>query len=98
LVIKNPSSVLNEVTITSNPPVTPDPPVSFLQESIDPNSIQVKNMPYLGGEEDIMKPVLLMPGIKHNSNSTSGICARGGETDENYITVDEAPDVVYPMN
>ena len=68
----------------------------FLQERVDPSSTQVKNMPYLGGEEDIIKALLLLPGSKRNSNGTSSISARGGETDQNYITIDEAP--VYTIS
>ncbi len=88
-------TLLNEVTITPSPAPTKESN-SFLQESIDPASTQVKNMPYLGGEEDIIKALLLLPGIKRNSNGTSSMSARGGETDQNYITIDEAP--VYTIS
>jgi hypothetical protein len=86
---------LNEVTIAPSSTLTVESG-SFLQESIDPSSPQVKNMPYLGGEEDIIKALLLLPGIKRNSNGTSNMSARGGETDQNYITIDEAP--VYTIS
>ena len=55
------------------------------------NLAEVKNVPVLFGERDILKTLQLLPGIKSAGEGNSGFYVRGGSTDQNLILLDEAP-------
>ena len=58
------------------------------------NKIEVKDIkavPVLLGERDILKTIQLLPGIKSAGEGNTGYYARGGGTDQNLILLDEAP-------
>ncbi|PYF68997.1 outer membrane receptor protein involved in Fe transport [Pedobacter nutrimenti] len=52
---------------------------------------EVKNIPVLFGEKDILKTIQLLPGIKSAGDGNSGFYVRGGGSDQNLILLDEAP-------
>lgn len=52
---------------------------------------QVRSMPTLFGETDILKTIQKLPGIQPASDGNAGIRVRGGEYDQNLITIDGAP-------
>ncbi|HEY4148373.1 MAG TPA: TonB-dependent receptor [Chitinophagaceae bacterium] len=52
---------------------------------------EIKNIPVLFGEKDILKTIQLLPGIKSAGDGNSGFYVRGGSTDQNLILLDEAP-------
>ncbi|MBN9380455.1 MAG: TonB-dependent receptor [Chitinophagaceae bacterium] len=52
---------------------------------------EIKNVPVLFGERDVLKTLQLLPGVKPVSQGTSGISVRGGSADQNLILLDEAP-------
>jgi len=54
---------------------------------------EVKLIPLLLGESDILKAIQLKPGIPSGSEGTTGIFVRGGSNDQNLIVLDEA--IVY---
>ena len=54
---------------------------------------QVKELPALMGEVDILKVIQLMPGVKNGGEGNTGLYVRGGGPDQNLILLDEA--VVY---
>lgn len=51
----------------------------------------LKRMPALLGEVDVVKAVQLMPGVQTAGEGTSGFYVRGGGGDQNLILLDEAP-------
>ncbi|GEO06977.1 TonB-dependent receptor [Adhaeribacter aerolatus] len=51
---------------------------------------QIKNIPALLGEKDVMKVLQLMPGVQKGSEGNSGIYVRGGGPDQNLIILDDA--------
>ena len=55
------------------------------------NINEVKNVPVLFGERDIIKTLQLLPGIKSAGEGNSGFYVRGGSIDHNLILLDEAP-------
>ncbi len=57
---------------------------------------QIKQIPALMGEKDVLKVIQLMPGVQKGSEGSSGIYVRGGGPDQNLIILDEAP--VYNAN
>ena len=52
---------------------------------------EIKNIPVLLGERDILKTIQLLPGIKTAGEGSSGFYVRGGNSDQNLILLDEAP-------
>ncbi|MGI9542115.1 MAG: TonB-dependent receptor, partial [Cyclobacteriaceae bacterium] len=52
---------------------------------------QVKSLPALLGEPDIIKMVQLQPGVISAAEGTSGYFVRGGSADQNLVLIDEAP-------
>lgn len=55
------------------------------------NLNEIRNVPVLFGERDILKTLQLLPGIKSAGEGNSGFYVRGGSTDQNLILLDEAP-------
>ncbi|MCH5599179.1 TonB-dependent receptor [Niabella ginsengisoli] len=51
---------------------------------------EVKSIPMLLGERDILKAIQLLPGIKQAGDGNSGFYVRGGSADQNLILLDEA--------
>jgi hypothetical protein len=52
---------------------------------------EVKSIPVLLGEKDILKTIQLFPGIEAAGEGSTGFYARGGGVDQNLIVLDEAP-------
>lgn len=51
---------------------------------------QIKSMPAVLGEVDVLKSIQMMPGVLAASEGSSGYSVRGGGTDQNLILIDEA--------
>ena len=81
------NSAMQEVVVTAhkgnNILVTP-PGVQHL------NMNDIKDIPVLLGEKDVLKTIQLLPGIKSAGDGKSGFFVRGGSADQNLILLDEA--------
>ena len=55
------------------------------------NITQIKKIPALLGEVDIVKSVQLLPGVSTVGEGATGFNVRGGAIDQNLILLDEAP-------
>ena len=55
------------------------------------NIQQLKTLPSIGGEPDVLKMLQLLPGVKNVGEGSSGLYVRGGNIDQNLILLDEAP-------
>lgn len=51
---------------------------------------QIKEIPALLGEKDVLKVIQLMPGVQSGSEGQSGLYVRGGGPDQNLIILDGA--------
>lgn len=51
---------------------------------------QIKEIPVVFGEVDVLKTITLLPGIQSGGEASSGINVRGGGQDQNLILLDEA--------
>ncbi|OXA87272.1 TonB-dependent receptor [Flavobacterium hercynium] len=51
----------------------------------------IKKMPVVMGEVDILKSLLLLPGVTNAGDGASGFNVRGGGADQNLILLDESP-------
>jgi len=54
------------------------------------NTSEIKSIPVLFGENDVLKTIQLLPGIKPAGEGSSGFNVRGGSADQNLILLDEA--------
>ncbi|MBC7892078.1 MAG: TonB-dependent receptor [Sphingobacteriaceae bacterium] len=54
---------------------------------------QLRQLPALLGEKDVLKVIQLLPGVQKGSEGNAGVYVRGGGPDQNLILLDEA--VVY---
>ena len=52
---------------------------------------QVKSIPVILGEQDILKTIQFLPGIEAAGEGSTAFYARGGSADQNLIVLDEAP-------
>jgi hypothetical protein len=51
---------------------------------------QVKTLPVLLGEVDILKTITLLPGVKSSGEGNAGFYVRGGGVDQNLVLLDNA--------
>lgn len=57
---------------------------------------QIKAIPVIAGERDVLKAIQFLPGVSAGSEGTTGFYVRGGNIDQNLVLLDEA--VVYNPN
>ncbi len=80
---------LDEVVVSSR---TNSRSLSSPQMGVEKLSTKdIKYVPVLLGERDILKVVQLLPGVKSAGDGNSGFFVRGGAADQNLILLDEAP-------
>lgn len=85
---------LSEVVVSS---VRTDKNVRKAQMSvIDVPMKQIKTLPAILGERDVLKIIQLLPGVQAGHEGTSGFFVRGGNADQNLVQLDEA--TVYNPN
>ena len=65
------------------------------REKIDIQTM--KSIPTLLGEADVMKSVLILPGVLTVGEGASGFNVRGGSTDQNLVLIDQAT-IYYPSH
>lgn len=51
---------------------------------------EIKKMPVVLGEVDVLKSILQLPGVTNSGEGSSGFNVRGGAADQNLILLDEA--------
>ena len=80
---------LEEVVVTSE---APDRNVRKIEIGVSQLSIRsIRRIPPLMGEVDIIRSLLLLPGVTTVGEGAPGFNVRGGSTDQNLILFDEAP-------
>lgn len=61
------------------------------QMSVNVMKIQtIKKIPVILGEADVIKSIILLPGVSNAGEASSGFNVRGGAADQNLILLDEA--------
>ena len=81
-------TALKEVVITDNKTKTD---IKKPEMSVNKLSISaIKKMPVVLGEVDVLKSILLLPGVTNAGEGASGFNVRGGGADQNLILLDEA--------
>ncbi|WP_304198504.1 TonB-dependent receptor [Flavobacterium alvei] len=79
---------LQEVVVTSNKKSTN---IKTPEMSVNKLSMgTIKKMPVVLGETDVLKSILLLPGVTNAGEGQSGFNVRGGGADQNLVLLDEA--------
>ncbi len=79
---------LEEVVVTEN---VEKLDIRKPQMSVNTLSIEtIKKIPTILGEVDVIKSILLLPGVSNAGEGASGFNVRGGAVDQNLILLDEA--------
>ncbi|WP_106636944.1 TonB-dependent receptor [Siphonobacter sp. SORGH_AS_0500] len=86
------SSTLQEVVVKSRT----GNGSSKVSESVQMSTLsvpiqQIKEIPSLLGEKDVLKSLQLMPGVQKGTDGSTGMYVRGGGPDQNLILLDDAP-------
>ena len=88
IALEDETSSLNEVVVSAN---SKGRRISGTQTGIEILSTrEIKNIPVLFGEKDVLKTIQLLPGIKPAGDGNAGFFVRGGSSDQNQILLDEA--------
>lgn len=86
--LKQDNSLLNELIIVKN---TTKADIRTPEMSVNKLSIEeVKRMPAVLGEVDVLKSILSLPGVTNAGEGASGFNVRGGSAGQNLILLDDA--------
>jgi len=81
-----------EITAANSTSIEEESQMSVVTVPIE----QIKRMPALLGEVDVLKTLQLLPGVQSGGEGQSGLYVRGGSPDQNLILLDGVP--VYNAN
>jgi hypothetical protein len=85
------SKTIDEVVVTAKKEDEEENVQSVTPSVINVNIEQIKKLPTLFGEPDVIKTIQLLPGVVSAGEGTTGFFVRGGSADQNLILIDEAP-------
>ena len=85
---------LQEVTVEANRATVGanNPQMSVIELPVQ----QIKMIPTLMGEADVLKAIQLLPGVQNGQEGSAGLYVRGGGPDENLLLMDGVP--LYNVN
>jgi hypothetical protein len=86
------NTLLKEVTISDTHTAHNENKISTVEMSVE----QIKKIPALMGETDVLRAYQLMPGVQGGKEGTSGLYVRGGSPDQNLFLMDDIP--LYYVN
>src|SRR5688572_14824439 len=87
--LRTEATVIEEVVVTGKPIDENVVSLQMSKNTLDLN--QVRKLPALFGEVDILKSIQMLPGVITAGEGTSAFYVRGGSADQNLILNDEAP-------
>ncbi|MEA1878391.1 MAG: TonB-dependent receptor [Bacteroidota bacterium] len=80
------------ITVSADKRITETDEMSLIKLSIK----DIKKLPMVGAEYDILKAFQYMPGVQSGKEGSSGLIVRGGSSDQNLIVLDDVP--LYHVN
>ena len=89
----HPNVQLKEVVVTAQRLTSH---LSSQMSAIDMPMEQIRSVPVLFGEADLVKAIQLLPGVQSGNESNSGFYVRGGGPDQNLFLLDGVP--LYNVN
>lgn len=90
----NPSIDLQEILVIGHQKITGVQ--STQMSAVEIPVSQIKSVPTLFGEADLVKALQLLPGVQAGSEGSTGMYVRGGGPDENLFLLDGIP--IYNIN
>lgn len=90
----NLDNMLEEVTVIATRAETGVPGTQM--SAVEVPVAQIRNIPSLFGENDIIKALQLLPGVQSGTEGSAGLYVRGGGPDENLLLLDGVP--LYNVN
>lgn len=69
----------------------PENQINHKPDEINLSSRNMRRLPFLFGETDVLKGLQLLPGISSGNDGTIGLNIRGGGPDQNLILLDDVP-------
>ena len=81
------SHYIDEVTVIGEEAKASKAQMSMIKMT----SVTLKELPVLMGEADLIKSMVMMPGVQSVGEMSSGFNVRGGNTDQNLVLLDGAP-------
>ncbi|NJM26699.1 MAG: TonB-dependent receptor [Bacteroidia bacterium] len=91
IVLKTDVSELDEVVVSTARYRQEDVFESTRTGTITLTEDELKGIPVLGGEADLIKTLQLLPGTLRGVEGSSDIFVRGGAADQNLVLLDDAP-------
>jgi len=89
IVLEESSQLLQEVRVSG---LAEDHNISSAEIGVNKLSMKaIEKMPSFMGEIDLMKSLLMLPGVSTVGEGASGLNVRGGNIDQNLILLDDAP-------
>ncbi|GAA4447715.1 TonB-dependent receptor [Nibrella saemangeumensis] len=89
VLLEDDTKSLEEVTVTTE---APDRNVRKVEIGVSQMSIRnIKRIPAFMGEVDVVRSLLLLPGVSTVGEGAPGLNIRGGSTDQNLVLMDDAP-------
>ncbi len=89
-----PATQLEEVTVVGHQSISA--PQAVQMSAIEVPVQQIKGIPSLMGEVDVLKAIQLLPGVQSGTEGAAGLYVRGGGPDENLVLLDGVP--LYNVN
>ncbi len=89
--LKKASTEVNTVTINVSRTAQEEIHNSTQMSTVKIPIKDVKYIPSLGGESDVIKVIQLMPGVQKGGEGGTDLYVRGGDMDQNLVLLDEAP-------
>jgi hypothetical protein len=89
VLMKSDAQNLQEIVVQDKP--IDENVISVQMSKNTVNMAQIRKLPALFGEVDIIKNIQMMPGVITAGEGTSAFFVRGGSGDQNLILIDEAP-------
>ena len=88
------TNILEEVVVEASQSISSVQSVQM--SAVEVPVSQIKGIPAIGGEVDVLKALQLLPGVQSGSEGSAGLYVRGGGPDENLILLDGVP--LYSVN
>lgn len=82
-----PGNTLAEIKVKAKQHIEDLPEMGKLEIPMD----QIKNLPTVTGEPDLLKAFQLMPGVQGGAEMNNGLFVRGGTPDQNLFLLDDVP-------
>lgn len=81
------SHAIGEVTVVGEDAKATRAQMSMIKMT----AVTLKELPVMMGEADLIKSMVMMPGVQSTGEMSSGFNVRGGNTDQNLVLLDGAP-------